>query len=208
MLPAANSLQPTPTQDYFPSAPSDQYPQLPAILPAYKRADWWMDALGADDLMLVTVLTLDGRTTKTISRYLKISLPPIANQDLDKPDTVYDMQRKVGGIFRGMDMPKSLMPFIAHGLVAGFLAWCTRREGLRVLAHAKEADDANGNRAVLRALALDRRDSGHSILQQFGYTTEWAARQDEQEIWKTLLFEWWTHGTVNGTTVPEIGFET
>ena len=195
--------EPTTAQESFEPASSNQYPQLPAIIPAHKRPDWWMDALNGEDLMLVMVLTLDGRTAKAISRQLKISLPPTTNQSLHKPNTVYNMQRKVGGIFRDQDMPTSLMPYFAQGLVAGFRSWCTNNQGLRVLRRAREIDDAQGNRAILQDLARKRRKSGQGLPEQFGYTNEWAARQEDEGIWKALLLEWWTDGTVNGATIPQ-----
>lgn len=198
--------QPSAAQDPFQAFLNDQSLQLPAILPAYKRPDWWMDVFHAEDVMLVTILTLDGRSAKTISRQLKISLPPTANQDLNKPDTVYDVQRKIGGIFRGRHLPMFLMPHFAHGMIAGFRAWCTKTQGLPILGRAKEIEDAQGDRAVLQNLARKRRNSGIDIAEQFGYTDEWAARQDDQDIWKSLLLEWWTHGTVNGAMIPKTGF--
>lgn len=194
----------------IPTMPS--YHQPSPVLQGFREHEWWKDMMGQDEIMMATVMTLEGCKTSTISTQLKRGMAMSTRFDLEKPHVLYDMQRTMRDLFKSRDMPKVLMPFVADGLTRAFLAWCNGpAAGLRVLAQAKEVDNLGPHptprqqRESLRDLARTRRNNGLNICEQFGYTAEWADRRIKEGIWTKLLLEWWSKGTINGVAIPETG---
>ncbi|ETN39437.1 uncharacterized protein HMPREF1541_05660 [Cyphellophora europaea CBS 101466] len=166
--------------------------------------DQWGDTLAEEDFNLVIVLTLDGRSTKTIGRQLKMVLPPAINHNIEKPEYIFEIQKYVGTLFHEGRLIGAFKPTVLNAMIEGFLKWCTGQDnnGLRTLARAKEADDYGDDKAQLRALAQARKNHGATpINEQYGYTTAWA--QEQTGEWRNMMEEWWTKGTVKGKNIPE-----
>jgi hypothetical protein len=184
-------------------APATDAPSRPDFL---KTA--WMDGgLVENQLLLVLVLTLEGFSTTIIIKHLAEAVSPSATLNVKDPELILDMQRHIGGIFRGRLNPKAQKPDFTKALVEAFKKWCVGDAGvLSVLAHAEKDSIINGDRSASQILARTPGDGNPDIKDQFGYTPEWVEKRVDEKKWKGSLYEWWEEGTVKGNTVPKDGW--